>query len=99
MHSFADSYLDASTRSRMSAADTIQMAGAVAVTHCGGPSIPFQGGRIDARFSVPAVVSKIPSPSETYEQIVQKFARMGMNKTRMAVLGNFEIKSYYKCLT
>ena len=86
IHSLADSYLDSGLKSRISAADTIQLAGAVAVTHCGGPKIPFQGGRIDNPRANPSVVSQIPGPGETYQQIIAKFARMGMNKTSMAVL-------------
>jgi catalase (peroxidase I) len=82
----ADSYLDSGLKSRISAADTIQLAGAVAVTHCGGPQIPFQGGRIDNPRANPSVVSQLPGPGETYQQVIAKFARMGMNKTRMAVL-------------
>ena len=60
----------------VSKADTIAMAGQIAVKHCGGPDIPYRGGRIDGSLQMRHLLSKLPLPSDCIDTIKLKFRRM-----------------------
>ena len=75
-----------SLRANASKADVIQLAGIVAIRHCGGPNIPFKSGRQDNNQSSPHVVGRLPDPLDRISRVKQKFARMGFTPVEMAVL-------------
>ncbi|KAF7376882.1 Peroxidase [Mycena sanguinolenta] len=61
-------------------ADVIAMGAINAVVGCGGPIIPFRGGRIDATEAGPATV---PEPQQDLASHTAAFARQGFNATEM----------------
>ncbi|KAJ6483282.1 heme peroxidase [Mycena sanguinolenta] len=64
-------------------ADVIAMAAINAVVGCGGPVIPFRGGRIDATEAGPATV---PEPQQDLTSHIASFAAQGFNETEMIML-------------
>lgn len=50
------------------------------VSTCGGPILPYRGGRIDALAAGP---EGPPQPQQGLQTFVQDFARMGFNTTEM----------------
>ncbi|KAJ6483281.1 heme peroxidase [Mycena sanguinolenta] len=66
-----------------SVADVIAMATINAVVGCGGPVIPFKGGRIDATEAGPATV---PEPQQDLPSHIASFAAQGFNETEMIML-------------
>ncbi|KAG6828714.1 hypothetical protein H0H87_001080 [Tephrocybe sp. NHM501043] len=54
-----------------------------AVASCGGPLIPFRGGRIDTTVPGPATV---PEPHQDLESHIASFKRQGFNKSEMIAL-------------
>jgi catalase (peroxidase I) len=54
-----------------------------AVVGCGGPVIPFRGGRIDATEAGPATV---PEPQQDLSSHIESFRRQGFNATDMISL-------------
>jgi catalase (peroxidase I) len=52
----------------------------MAVPACGGPQIPFRGGRIDATSAGPAGV---PEPQQDLASHTASFARQGFSPTEM----------------
>jgi catalase (peroxidase I) len=87
---FGNLFVSPANANGVSAADMIAMAGMVAVTHCGGPKIPFAGGRIDQTQAVarqnPGNPNRLPFPSETFQQVMAKFERMGLSGVEQALL-------------
>ncbi|KAH8101425.1 heme peroxidase [Cristinia sonorae] len=66
-----------------SVADGIAMAAVVAIEMCGGPAIPFRGGRIDAlKPNDPGV----PEPQQSIEEHISNFARQGFTQEEMISL-------------
>ncbi|CDZ97573.1 Plant ascorbate peroxidase [Phaffia rhodozyma] len=65
-------------------ADLIVLGAVTAVGACGGPTIPFRAGRIDA--SAAGIEGALPLPEETLETHQQKFARMGFSNRDMISL-------------
>ncbi|KAJ7924129.1 heme peroxidase [Mycena leptocephala] len=66
-----------------SVADVIAMGAIGAVVGCGGPVIPFRGGRIDATEAGPATV---PEPQQDLSSHIESFRRQGFNATDMISL-------------
>ncbi|KAK9417000.1 putative Peroxidase [Seiridium unicorne] len=66
--------------SRSGAADLVALATVVATGSCGGPSIPFRAGRIDA---TEAGVLGVPEPQQAIDDHVAKFAKAGFNVSDM----------------
>jgi hypothetical protein len=60
-------------------ADLIVLAATMALEGCGGPSINFQYGRIDATESNGDIDALIPGETESVAEIEVKFARMGID--------------------
>ncbi|XP_047341341.1 putative L-ascorbate peroxidase 6 [Impatiens glandulifera] len=65
-------------------ADMIAVAGAEAVSLCGGPKIPVRLGRIDAL--VPDQEDKLPSESLNAIELKQSFQKKGFNTQELVVL-------------
>lgn len=59
--------------------------GIVSITHCGGPTISFSPGRIDARIST-SPVGLIPEGDETYTSVRAKLTRMGFSDIDVVAL-------------
>ncbi|KAJ6483288.1 heme peroxidase [Mycena sanguinolenta] len=72
-----------STNEHVGMADVIAMATVNAVVGCGGPVIPFRGGRIDATEAGPATV---PEPQQDLPSHIASFAAQGFNETEMIIL-------------
>lgn len=66
--------------SRSSAADLIAMATVIATGACGGPSVPFRPGRIDA---TEAGNPGVPEPQQGIDVHTQIFAKAGFNVSDM----------------
>ncbi|KAJ6458239.1 heme peroxidase [Mycena sanguinolenta] len=64
-------------------ADAIAMGAINAVIDCGGPVIPFRGGRIDATEAGPATV---PEPQQDLASHIASFQAQGFNQTEMIML-------------
>ncbi|KAJ7466521.1 heme peroxidase [Mycena latifolia] len=64
-------------------ADVIAMGAINAVVGCGGPVIPFRGGRIDATEAGPATV---PEPQQDLASHIASFKAQGFNETEMISL-------------
>ncbi|KAJ6483278.1 heme peroxidase [Mycena sanguinolenta] len=64
-------------------ADVIAMGAINAVIACGGPVIPFRGGRIDATEAGPATV---PEPQQDLASHIASFQAQGFNETEMIAL-------------
>jgi len=77
----------------ISNADLIALGGAVTVTHCGGPKIPFRGGRVDVDpnttpiETLKANTARLPSGNDNYETVKTKMLRMGFSFADIAALG------------
>ncbi|KAJ6506638.1 heme peroxidase [Mycena sanguinolenta] len=74
--------LSSSPNQYVGLADVIAMAAINAVVGCGGPAIPFRGGRIDATEAGPATV---PEPHNLASHIAS-FQAQGFNETEMIAL-------------
>ncbi|KAJ7331326.1 heme peroxidase [Mycena albidolilacea] len=61
-------------------ADVLAMGAISAVAGCGGPAIPFGGGRIDATEAGPETV---PEPQQDLASRTESFKRQGFNATKM----------------
>ena len=62
----------------MSKADMIALAGLVSITHCGGPSMKFRAGRVDAKpghYTPPH--NRIPDPKVSLVDFKKRAAEMG----------------------
>jgi hypothetical protein len=81
----------------ISNADLIALGGAVTVTHCGGPKIPFRGGRVDVDISKTPVstlrsnMARLPGSMDSYATVKSKMLRMGFSYADIAALGNIII--------
>nr|VWO95589.1 Histidine kinase [Ganoderma boninense] len=64
-------------------ADFIALGAKTAVEQCGGPHLPFRGGRVDA---TEAGVPGVPQPQESLDSHTASFARQGFNQTEMITL-------------
>jgi catalase (peroxidase I) len=88
--SFGNNFISQQNAGNVSAADMIAMSGVVGVRHCGGPSIPFMGGRQDQsqaeanRFR--RNPDRLPGPEDSFGTVGRKFDRMGINGEEWAVL-------------
>ncbi|KAK7018121.1 peroxidase [Favolaschia claudopus] len=68
------------TNRYVSVADSIALAALLAIENCGGPEIPFRGGRIDAtKPNLPGV----PQPQQDLNSHIASFARQGFTPTEM----------------
>jgi L-ascorbate peroxidase len=84
--SLAPKYVSKELLEGVSFADLYQIAGIVAIRHCGGPNIPLFVGRSDTMTPAPHVAGRLPDPVDNYDQIKTKYARMGLIMPEMAVL-------------
>ncbi|KAF7345939.1 Peroxidase [Mycena venus] len=67
----------------VSIADVLALAAILAVDNCGGPEIPFRGGRVDAgEPNAPGV----PQPQQDLDSHIAAFARQGFTQTEMISL-------------
>ncbi|KAF7340536.1 Peroxidase [Mycena sanguinolenta] len=67
----------------ISNADGLALAAVMAIENCGGPEIPFRGGRIDATEpNAPGV----PEPEQDLDSHIAAFARQGFTQTEMISL-------------
>ncbi|KAL0059902.1 hypothetical protein AAF712_013317 [Marasmius tenuissimus] len=64
----------------VSLSDTIAMGTVLGVASCGGPLIPFRGGRVDATTAGPATV---PEPQEDLASHTESFRRQGLTQSEM----------------
>jgi L-ascorbate peroxidase len=94
LDSFAPQFVEAAKKQGASDADIIQLAGVVSIKHCGGPNIPFVGGRRDNLNPNPIVVDRLPGRKEKYESIKAKFRSQGITPEEMVALGRFYSKCY-----
>jgi catalase (peroxidase I) len=67
----------------MTVADIIAMGTVLAVASCGGPIIPYRGGRIDTRVAGPATV---PEPHQDLQTHIESFRRQGFTQAEMIAL-------------
>ncbi|KAJ7618546.1 heme peroxidase [Roridomyces roridus] len=74
------SFFNVLQTSHFSFSDILSLGVTLAIKNCGGPSIPFRPGRIDATEAGPPGV---PQPTESLETHVSEFARQGFNATEM----------------
>ncbi|KAJ6474849.1 heme peroxidase, partial [Mycena sanguinolenta] len=66
--------------SNFAVADTLAVGTAIAIESCGGPQIPFRGGRIDATEpNLPGV----PLPEQTLDSHIATFAKQGFTQEEM----------------
>ncbi|KAJ7927771.1 heme peroxidase [Mycena leptocephala] len=64
----------------VSIADVLALAAIFAVDNCGGPEIPFRGGRVDAgEPNAPGV----PQPQDDLDSHIASFSRQGFTQTEM----------------
>ncbi|KAH7101482.1 heme peroxidase [Auriculariales sp. MPI-PUGE-AT-0066] len=63
-----------------SLSDGLALLAVVAVENCGGPSLSYRGGRIDA---VKPNIAGVPEPDQQLAAHTAAFARQGFNKTEM----------------
>ncbi|KAJ7650999.1 heme peroxidase [Roridomyces roridus] len=68
---------------RVSLSDLLSLGVVLAIKNCGGPSVPFRPGRVDATEAGPPGV---PQPQESLDTHVAEFARQGFNATEMIAL-------------
>ncbi|KAJ7830415.1 heme peroxidase [Mycena olivaceomarginata] len=67
----------------VSIADSLAVGTIIAIENCGGPEIPFRGGRIDAgEPNTPGV----PEPQQDLDSHIAAFARQGFTQTEMIKL-------------
>ncbi|KAF5312801.1 hypothetical protein D9619_003779 [Psilocybe cf. subviscida] len=64
-------------------ADIIAMGAVLAVASCGGPILPFRGGRVDA---LAAGRPGVPEPQQDLDSHIENFRLQGFNATEMASL-------------
>ncbi|GLB35616.1 putative peroxidase family protein [Lyophyllum shimeji] len=64
-------------------ADVIAMGAVMAVASCGGPVIPYRGGRVDARVAGPATV---PEPQQDLSSHIGSFERQVFTQEEMIAL-------------
>ncbi|RDX47274.1 heme peroxidase [Lentinus brumalis] len=64
-------------------ADFIALGAKTAIEQCGGPKVPFRGGRVDAK--VPNSPG-VPEPQQDLESHIAAFARQGFTQTEMISL-------------
>ncbi|KAJ7838158.1 heme peroxidase [Mycena leptocephala] len=77
------SVLTAGSNRYVSIADTIAMGAIMAFENCGGPEIPFRGGRVDSDGpNAPGV----PQPQDSLDSHIAAFARQGFTQTEMISL-------------
>ncbi|RPD54679.1 heme peroxidase [Lentinus tigrinus ALCF2SS1-7] len=67
----------------VSVADIFALGAATAIEQCGGPKVPFRGGRVDA---TAAGVPGVPEPQDSLESHIASFAKQGFNQTDMITL-------------
>ncbi|KAJ6463794.1 L-ascorbate oxidase [Mycena vitilis] len=67
----------------VSRADIIAIGTVFAVSTCGGPVIPFRGGRVDANVASP---SSVPDPGDSLDSLTNNFAKQGFNVSEMIQL-------------
>ncbi|KAJ6463796.1 heme peroxidase [Mycena vitilis] len=67
----------------VSRADIIAIGTVFAVSTCGGPVIPFRGGRVDANVASP---SSVPDPRDSLDSLTNNFAKQGFNVSEMIQL-------------
>lgn len=92
---FANLFVSRANTEDVSAADIIAMGAVVAIRHCGGPSIPYFGGRLDQPLTEAARFSqnpgRLPLPSDSFLEISAKFLKMGLDGHEMAAAGNYKL--------
>lgn len=86
LDNFAPQFVEAALKAGASNADIIQLAGVISIKHCGGPNIPFVGGRRDNLTPHPLVVDRLPGRKEKYASIKAKFASQGLTPQEMVAL-------------
>jgi catalase (peroxidase I) len=83
----ASKFVSPALVSQASHADVIAMAGVVAVKHCGGPDIPFQGGRQDKPvLNLKLHPDRLPNPLGSYQTNLAKMRRLGLTDREIVVL-------------
>ena len=73
-------------RENISDADLLALGGIVSVKHCGGPNIPFRGGRKDTASFDHSIVNRIPDGNASLLTVKSVFKRMGLDPIDLAVL-------------
>ncbi|KAH8088913.1 heme peroxidase [Cristinia sonorae] len=66
-----------------SLSDDIALAAVTAIEMCGGPKIPFRGGRVDA---TEANIAGVPEPQQSLDEHIANFARQGFSHEEMISL-------------
>ncbi|KAK7065007.1 peroxidase [Favolaschia claudopus] len=77
---FTTGVLTSLTNRYVSLADALALGAIIAIESCGGPNVPFRGGRIDA-----AEPNKpgVPEPQQDLDSHIASFARQGFTKSEM----------------
>ena len=93
-NTLANQRITARQNYNISNADLIALGGAVTVTHCGGPKLPFRGGRVDVNTSSTPIsllqsnVARLPASNEAYATVKSKLLKLGFSFADIAALGN-----------
>jgi len=91
-NTLANQRINGREKYNISNADLIALGGAVTVTHCGGPKIPFRGGRVDVDISTTPVetlrsnMARLPGSMDPYATVKAKMLRMGFSYADIAAL-------------
>ncbi|KAK7053581.1 peroxidase [Favolaschia claudopus] len=64
----------------VSIADAVAVAAVLSFSNCGGPEIPFRGGRVDA---IEPNAPGVPEPQDSLDSHISSFARQGFTKEEM----------------
>ncbi|KAL6195089.1 hypothetical protein ACLB2K_030710 [Fragaria x ananassa] len=83
----------------VSCADIVALASQILVSENGGPTWEVQLGRRDSRTANRAGTTAIPGPSETLEQIAQKFTDAGLDSTDLVALSGAHTFGRARCST
>ncbi|KAJ3334885.1 hypothetical protein HDU91_002468 [Kappamyces sp. JEL0680] len=70
----------------MSNADMITLAAHVSVSHCGGPAMDFQSGRVDAASNFISPVGRLPPANASLASLKPRFKEMGWTNEDIVAL-------------
>jgi hypothetical protein len=86
-------------RGNVSRADILSLTGQITVTHCGGPEIPFQFGRIDNPNAFDLGYRLPDDAHDSYETMIRKLKRLGWGTEDIVALVTGSHSLGYSILT